>query len=170
MNKKVQKALNEQINKEYYSAYLYLSMSNQCVDMNLDGFANWTRIQYEEEVSHALKIMDFINERGGRVKLDALEKPQFEWDTPLEMFEDVLEHEKFITKSINELVELAMEEKDFATNSMLQWFVDEQVEEEANASEILEKLEMIGDNNSGIFMLDSKLANRVFVDETKEEA
>ncbi|MGM0380106.1 MAG: ferritin [Bacillota bacterium] len=170
MNKKIQKALNEQINKEYYSAYLYLAMSNQCVDMNLDGFANWTRIQYEEEVTHALKIMDFINERGGRVKLEALDKPQFEWDTLLEMFEDVLEHEKFITKSINELVELAMEEKDYATNSMLQWYVDEQVEEEANASEILEKLEMIGDNNSGIFMLDSKLANRVFVDETKEEA
>jgi len=138
--------------------------------MNLDGFANWTRIQYEEEVTHALKIMDFINERGGRVKLEALDKPQFEWDTLLEMFEDVLEHEKFITKSINELVELAMEEKDYATNSMLQWYVDEQVEEEANASEILEKLEMIGDNNSGIFMLDSKLADRVFVDETKEEA
>lgn len=169
MNATVEKELNKQINREYYSAYLYLSMSAQLAEMNLDGFANWTRIQYQEEITHALKIYDYLLERGGRVELEAIDKPQIEWESPLEIFEDVYKHEQYITQSINNLVNISMEERDHATTNMLQWFVDEQVEEEANASQILGKLELIGEKTSGLFMLDRELQSRVFVDETAEE-
>ena len=128
LNQEMEEQLNEQINAELYSAYLYQAMAAYFEDEDLDGFANWMDIQAQEELSHARKIYDFINERGGRVKLKAIEAPQNEWDSPLNAFEDAYAHEQKITKMIDDLVNLAIEENDHAANSFLQWFVDEQVE------------------------------------------
>jgi len=135
--------------------------------LGLRGFANWLRVQWQEELTHAMRIYDYVVERGGRVKLYAIQEPPHEWESPLAAFEHVYEHEVNVTKMIHELVELAMREKDYATYNMLQWFVAEQVEEEANASEIVDKLRLIGNDGRGLLMLDRELATRRFVPETE---
>ncbi len=138
----IEKAINDQIDAELYSAYLYLSMSANFSDQNLDGFADWMRAQADEEVQHAMKLFDYLNERGGRVELGAIEKPQKEWESPLEAFKAAYEHEKYVTERINDLYNLAEQEKDRATMNMLEWFVEEQVEEEDSVDQIVQKLEM----------------------------
>ena len=162
MNNKVVKALNEQINAEMYSSYLYLSMSAFFADMNLNGFANWMRVQAQEELSHAMKFFDYVNERGGRIELGAIEKPKKEWKDVLEVVEETLAHEKLVTSLINKLVDLAISEKDHATNNMLQWFVAEQVEEEASVSDLLGQVKMADNYKGAIFMIDKELKTRVF--------
>ena len=162
ISKKMEEALNEQVNAELYSSYLYLSMESFFKSQNLNGFANWMRIQTQEEVMHAMKMYDFINERGGRVLLKAIEGPQTEWDSTLAVFKAVYEHEQKVTGLINNLVDLAITEKDHATNSFLQWFVNEQVEEEASADEIVQQLKMMENAPGGIFMFDRELGQRVF--------
>jgi ferritin len=162
LTEKMGEALNKQLNNEIYSAYLYLSMSAHSTFIGLKGFANWFMIQYQEEMVHAMKIYDYINAQGGQVKLMAIAQPPTQFGSPLNMFEKTLQHEKFITKSINDLVDLAIEEKAHATNIFLQWFVTEQVEEEANDNEIIAKLKLVGKEGNGLFMIDKELAARVF--------
>ncbi|WP_320173634.1 ferritin [Maridesulfovibrio sp.] len=161
-NKVLEKALNEQLNAEMYSAYLYLSMSAYFSDIGLDGFANWMRVQAKEEQFHAMKFYDYINERGGRVLLTAIEAPKTEWESPLACIEAVLEHEKHVTSLINNLVNLAIDERDHATNIFLQWFVTEQVEEEDNVNAVLNKLRLLNGEGNGMFILDKELSTRVF--------
>jgi ferritin len=162
ISKKMEEALNGQVNAELYSAYLYLSMESYFKSLNLNGFANWMRVQTQEEVTHAMKIYDFVNERGGRVTLKAIEGPQTEWNSPLAVFEAVYEHEQKVTGLINGLVDLAIKEKDHATNTFLQWFVNEQVEEESSADGIVQQLKMMENAPGGMFMLDRELGQRVF--------
>lgn len=163
LDKKMERALNDQINAELYSAYLYLSMAAFFSAINLKGFATWMRVQSMEEQAHAKKFYDFIIERGGRVILTAIEAPPVEWESPLETFENVLEHEKVVTGRINDLVNLAQELKDHASNSFLQWFIDEQVEEESSADEIIQSLKLNKDNTGGLFLIDKELSQRTFV-------
>ena len=162
ISKKMEEALNEQVNAELYSAYLYLSMESYFKSLNLGGFANWMRVQTQEEVAHAMKIYDFVNERGGRVILEAIKGPPARWDSPLAVFEAVYAHEQKVTELINDLMNLAIKEKDHATNSFLQWFVTEQVEEESSADEIVQQLKMMEKAPGGMFMLDRELGQRVF--------
>ncbi len=159
----MEKAFNEQINEELYSAYLYLSMVAYFESINLQGFANWMRVQTQEEIVHAMKFYDYINQRSARVVLKALAEPQIEWKSPMDAFEAAYKHEIHITGKINDLVNLAIEEKDHAANMFLQWFVNEQVEEEKNPSDIIQKLKLIKDSSEGLYMLDKELATRVFV-------
>jgi ferritin len=158
----MESALNRQINAELYSAYLYLSMNAYFQSVNLQGFANWMRIQAMEEMSHADKFYRYLTDRGGRVTLEAVAKPPAQWEDPVAVFEEVFRHEQKVTSLINALVDLAIKEKDHATNAMLQWFVNEQVEEEASADTIVHQLKLIGDNGHGILMLDRELNKRVF--------
>jgi len=162
LNKEMERALNAQVNAEMYSAYLYLSMSAYFQSKSLGGFASWMRVQAQEEMVHAMKLYDFINERGGRVILELIEAPPTEWDSPLATMEAVYEHEQKVTGLINELVELALEKHDHATNIFLQWFVSEQVEEEDSANDVVEKIKLMGDARGGLFMLDRELGQRVF--------
>lgn len=166
INSKIEKALNDQINAEYYSAYLYLSMSAYLDNINLKGMANWMRVQYQEEVTHALKMYDFILERGGKVCLSQINTPPTEWSSVLDIFKETLKHEEYVTSLINNLVDISISEKDHATTNFLQWFVNEQVEEEANASEILGQVKMAQESKGTMFMLDKQLGTRVFVDST----
>ncbi len=163
LNNRIEKELNNQLNKETFSAYLYMSMSAYFQSVDLIGFANWMAVQAKEELTHAEKIYNYIHERDGKVVLETIEKPQTEWGSPLAAFEAALKHEIFITSSINELVNIALEEKDHATNIFLQWFVTEQVEEEANASEIIKKLKLMKDAPGAMFMFDKELASRTLV-------
>lgn len=156
----VLKALNQQIQKELFSAYYYLSMAVHFQSANLNGFAHWMRKQYEEETGHAMKILDFVGERGNRAVLEAIEKPEGAFKTPLDVMKLVLEHEKKVTASINAVYELAVKEKDYPTQIMLEWFIKEQVEEERSVEEILNMLKMIGDAPAGLVMLDRQLASR----------
>lgn len=156
------KALNKQVNAEMYSAYLYFAMSAFFESISLKGFANWMKVQAQEEITHALKFYAHIIGRGGPVKLTAIDEPPQSWTSPLPVFENVLKHEQKVTGMINDLVNLAIEEKDHAVNNMLQWFVSEQVEEESSATEIVDKLKLIDDAKSGLFMLDQQLNQRVF--------
>jgi ferritin len=156
----MQDAINEQINKELYSAYMYLSMAAYCEDANLPGSARWMRAQANEEVEHAMKFFDYVNERGGRVVLKAIDQPAVEFQGLLDVFERTLEHEQYVTSLIDNLYTLALEEKDYASQSFLQWFIDEQVEEEASATEIVETLKMIGDKGHALVMLDRQLGSR----------
>lgn len=158
----LEKAIDSQFNAELYSAYLYLSMSSYFSSINLNGFANWMRVQVQEELVHALKFYDYLIGRGGRVKVKAIEAPATEWDSPLDVFEHVYAHEQKVTGLINDLVNLAISEKDRATTAFLQWFVTEQVEEESSADEIVHKLKLIGDQGSGLLLLDQELGQRVF--------
>jgi ferritin len=160
MSKVLQEALNEQINLELSSAYLYLSMSAHFEGENLGGFANWMRIQYHEETAHAMKFYKYVYDRGGKVTLKAIPQPIIKFKTPLDVFNLVLEHEQKVTVSINKLYELAVKDKDFATQSSLKWFIDEQVEEEKNAADIINMLEMIGDSSMGLVMADRQLGAR----------
>jgi ferritin len=159
---KIEKALNEQINAEMFSAYLYLAMVAYFQDKNLSGFANWMTVQNQEETFHAMKFFRYVSERGGRVTLDAIEKPQFEWESPLAAMEAAQKHEAYITGRINSLVDLAIKEKDHATASFLGWFVDEQVEEEDSVNEVVQKLRLLGSDGGGLFMMDRDMATRVF--------
>ncbi len=159
---KILKAMNNQVQEELNSSYLYLSMSAYLSDINLNGFAQWMRIQAQEELLHAMKIYDFIIARGGRVTLESIPIPQFEWSSPLAVFEAAYNHELHISACIDNLVQLATDEKDFATQNFLQWFVAEQVEEEAAADEIIQKLKLIGDAKGGLFMIDKELGLRTF--------
>lgn len=163
ITKNMEKALNDQVNAELFSSYLYLSMAAYFETKNLSGMANWMNIQAKEEWAHGLKIFNFINERGGTVILKEIEAPKLEWADVIEVFSDVLEHEQKVTALINNLVEVAIAEKDHATRSFLQWFVDEQVEEEATVSDLLEQLKLIEGNGAGLFMLDRELKQRSFV-------
>ncbi len=167
MDKKMLEVLNNQINKEMYSAYLYLSMSAYFSSKNLPGFANYMRVQSQEEMSHGLKIFDYLLDRGERAVLTEIGAVKTNWDSVIDVFEDTYTHEKFITKSINEVLEVAHEVKDYATINMLQWYINEQVEEEANVSSILEQLKMIEGKGTGLFLLDREMQNRVFIDQTK---
>ncbi|MBV5317859.1 MAG: ferritin [Desulfobulbaceae bacterium] len=162
LKKKILKTLNDQINAEMFSSYLYLSMEAYFQSISLKGFAAWMRVQAQEEMMHGMKFYDFVNERGGKVTLEAIAKPETTWATPLAAFEAVLKHEEHVTSLINNLVDLAISEKDHASNNFLQWFVAEQVEEEASASEVVEKLKLVQDNPSGLFMVDAELGKRVF--------
>ncbi len=155
-------ALNGQINAELYSAYVYVSMAAYFESVDLKGFAGWMTAQAQEEVAHAMKIYDFIHERGGRVTLTAIDAPQTEWESPLTAFEDAYKHEQHVTSLIHTLVEQALAENDHATKGMLDWFVTEQVEEEATASEIVAKLKMAGGHGAGLLMLDGHLASRKY--------
>ena len=170
LSKKMEEALNEQVNAELYSAYLYLSMEAYFESVNLPGFANWMRAQTQEELVHAMKIYDFVNERGGRVILKQIEAPQAEWDSPLAAFEAAYKHEQKVTGLINELVNLAIEEKDDATNSFLQWFVTEQAEEESSSNEVVQKLKTAGGAPDGQFLIDRELGQRVFTPPTAKGA
>jgi ferritin len=156
----MQSALNQQINRELFSAYLYLSMSAHFQAVNLPGFAHWMRKQYEEERGHALKIYDYIFERGGKVELEAVAKPEANFKSPLDVMKQVLEHEKKVTGSIHELYELAVKENDYPTQVMLQWFITEQVEEEKSAMEIIATLNMVGEAAPALIMLDRQLGAR----------
>ncbi len=166
LKEKMLNAINDQINAEQYSALLYLSMSAYFYDKGLPGFANWMYIQYQEELTHANKFFSYVNERSGKVILKAIEQMPTEFDGVIDAFEKTLAHEQHVTSLINNLVDVAIEEKDHATQSFLKWFVDEQVEEEANVQEILDTLKLINGQGNGIFMLDREMRQRVFVDDT----
>jgi len=160
ISKEMEKALNEQINKELFSAYYYLSMATYLEYQNFEGMGNFFKIQAQEELGHAMKFYGYVNEQGGRVLLDAVEKPQTEFKSVEEIFDLALKHEQFVTKSIYTLVNLAIKESDHATKTFLDWFVTEQVEEEATMAGILQKVRMVGNNPQGLLMLDSLLGNR----------
>lgn len=159
---KINKLLNEQVQKEFYSAYLYLGMEAYFANQNLDGFANFFRVQVQEERDHAMKFFNYINQTGGKVELLQIDAPELNFNSAEEIFAYTLKHEQFVTKSIYSIVDNALEEKDHGTNSFLQWFVIEQVEEEATADKNLRKLKLIKDDPNGLFMLDAELAQRVY--------
>ena len=160
ISKPMQDAINEQINKELFSSYLYLSMAAYFADKNLPGFASWMRVQADEEREHAMKFYDHLLERGGKVELKAIAAPEAAWKSDLAAFEAVLEHEKFVTRSIYSVYEVALKEKDYAAQVMLQWFINEQVEEEAHAGEIVENLKRIEVHDTAVMMLDHRLGKR----------
>ena len=162
LNKKLEEALNAQINAEFWSAYLYLSMSSDMSDKGMAGVANWFAIQFKEEQDHAMKFFNYVISRGGKVTLKPIEKVDTEWKSPLAAFEQTLQHEEKVTALINDLYALAEQEKDYATQSMLKWFIAEQVEEEENAKAIIDTLKLIGDNGYGLYQLDKELATRVY--------
>ena len=163
ISKKLEKAFNVQINKEFYSEYLYLSMQAYFERLNLKGFVNWMSVQVQEERAHAMGMFDYLNQRGGSVILEAIEKPEVDWKSPLDVFENVLKHEEYVTASINELMDAAEEVKDRAAMSFLNWYLKEQVEEEDNAGQVLATLKLIGDDKKALLMLDKELAARTFV-------
>ena len=160
MNEDVRKALNKQINMEMFSSYLYLSMAADFLDKNFNGFAAWMGIQANEETAHAMKIFHYLSDRGAKIELKAIDEPQQTWATPLDAFKDALAHEKKVTASIGGIVDLAREKKDHATEAFLQWFVTEQVEEEATAEDNVVKMEMAKDNTGALYMLDRELGGR----------
>lgn len=160
LKESVEDALNEQINAELYSSYLYFSMAAYYEDEGLPGFASWMRAQADEEHAHAMRIYDFVIDRDGRVTLDGIDSPPTDWSNPAGAFEAAYEHEVEITEMIDDLVALAREENDNATENMLQWFVAEQVEEEATAQAILDKLKYVGDDGPGLLMVDQELGQR----------
>ncbi|NKB70244.1 MAG: ferritin [Candidatus Latescibacteria bacterium] len=157
---KTQQALNDQLNAEFFSAYSYLAQSAFFEHMNLRGFSHWMRIQYQEELVHATKVFDFINERDGRVLLQPVAVPTTEWDSPLDAFEAALAGERKLSNRIYQLVELAMAERDYATHNFMQWFISEQVEEEALFHDVSRDLKLVGDDNNGLFLMDRDLAKR----------
>lgn len=163
IDKRMEKAINKQINWELYSSYLYMSMAAYFESVNLKGFSNWMRVQAMEELTHAKRFYDFLTARGGRVVLTEIKSPPTDWKSPLAVFENVLDHEQHVTALINDLVDLSVKMKDHATNSFLQWFVNEQVEEEASADEIVQSLKLNKNNPGGLYMIDKDLAQRTFV-------
>jgi len=164
ISKKMEAEINEQINKELYSAYLYLAMANYSASTGLMGFANWMRVQVQEEMAHAMKMYDYVIEPRGNVELTAIDQPsQLTWNSLLDMFEATLKHEQFVTSRIHHLVEVATAEKDYAAIHFLNWFVNEQVEEEAHADELVKKLQFIADDKNAMLSLNNELAARVFV-------
>ena len=164
IKKTVEVALNEQINAEFHSAYLYLSMSAWFQSIGLTGYANWMRIQYQEELAHATRFFDYVNERGGKVKLTPIKEVLVDFSGIVDVFEKTLVHEQTVTGLINKLMDVSIQESDHATKSFLQWFVDEQVEEEANVEQILNNLKLIKGEGQGLLMMDREMQTRVFVD------
>ena len=160
ISKKTAKAINTQINREYYSAFLYLAMANDAMAKGFKGAANWFSIQFKEEQEHAVKFAHYLQEQGVKVELAALAAPQLAWKDLLAMFKDSLAHEKKVTAWIREIADLAVSEKDYATQNMLQWFINEQVEEEANATDILWMLDMSAGSKGALFMADKQLGKR----------
>ena len=160
LKESIQNALNDQIQAEFHSAYLYLSMAAWCEAKNFDGFGHWMRMQAQEEMFHAMKVYDYVHMTGGQVVLQAVQQPDVDWADSLALFKASFDHEQYMTGRINDLLSLAMEERDHATANMLQWFISEQVEEEATVDAIYGKLEMMGDNMHAIYMLDRELAAR----------
>jgi ferritin len=163
INKKVEAAFNKQIVAETYSAYLYLQMAGYFEGLNLKGFSNWLKCQAQEELTHAMLFFNHLADRGGKARLGAIEAPTSEWKSPQAVFEAAYEHECKVTGMINNLVELANAEKDFAASPLLQWFVNEQIEEEAQTSELANKLKLVGSNGDGLLRLDADAATRTFV-------
>ncbi|MBN1820422.1 MAG: ferritin [Prolixibacteraceae bacterium] len=164
---KVLEAINNQINAEYYSAFLYLSMSAYFYNKGLPGFANWMYIQYQEELTHGNKFFAYIHERGCKAEIKAIEQVETGFENILEVWEKVLAHEQKVTALINNIMDIAIKESDHATISFLKWFVDEQVEEEANVTEVLDTLKLINGQGNGLFMLDREMRQRTFVDQTQ---
>jgi ferritin len=160
IKEKIEKALNHQLNQELYAFYLYLSMSAYFESLNLNGFANWMRFQAEEEKTHGLKFYDYILQANGKIDLKQIEAPKKDWKNVREVFEDTYKHEKKVTESIYDIVDLSIAEKDHATHNFLQWFVSEQVEEEATALKVLEKIKFISDNQGALFILDREMGAR----------
>ena len=160
MDTAIQKAINKQIGLELYSAYVYLAMSAHFAEQNFDGFASWMRGQASEEQAHAMRLFDYLLERGAHVELGAVGAPPVEFGTPLQIYQEALGHEQEVTRSIHAIYELAREKKDYATEIMLQWFITEQVEEEASAEAAVEQLRLAGDNASALLMLDRQFGQR----------
>jgi ferritin len=160
LSKTVHDAINEQVKNEIQSAYLYLSMSQHCESVNFQGFAHWLKLQWEEELSHAMKFVGYLNDCGGRAVLGTIEKPKADWSSMLTVFTDVLAHEKKVTAMINKIYALAVKENDYATQVELQWFIKEQVEEEKDAFAIVEQLKVIGEKGTALYMLDHQLGKR----------
>ena len=159
---KMCKALNNQVNAELFSSYLYLGMSSWFSERSLSGFASWMRVQAQEELSHGMKIYDYILERGGKVELGAITQPESVWESPVAVVKEVVNHEAKVTGLINDLVDVALDERDHAANIFLQWFVSEQVEEEASVGEVFERMKMVDGNSGGMFAMDMELGKRVF--------
>lgn len=162
-NEKMIQALNDQVNKELFSAYFYLAMQAYFSSINLDGFANFFRVQVQEERDHALGFFNYLNKIGGKVTFAEIQKPQSEFESPQEVFELTLKHEQFVTQSIYNLMDIAREVRDHTTDIFLQWFITEQAEEEENMTRILNKLKLIKGDGAGLFMIDSELAQRMYV-------
>lgn len=162
LSKKLEDAINKQINKELYSAYFYLGMSAYCNSVDLDGFANFFYVQYQEETFHAMKLYNYMLERSGNVVLSQIDTPPQSFKSALDVCEQTYEHEKVVTKSINDLMDIAIKENDHATSSFLKWYVDEQVEEEATISKLVNRMKLVGDNVGGLFIIDQELKARVF--------
>lgn len=163
LTKKLQDALNEQINKEFFAEYLYLSMSAYLESIEMEGFANYFNVQAQEEHFHAMKMFNFVHDKGGRVILKSLKEPKSEYTSVVNVIEESLEHERYVTKSINELMDVAIKENDHSVKSFLEWYVDEQVEEEATISRLLAKLKLINGEGFGLLTLDSQLGARKYV-------
>lgn len=170
LDKKIEDALNDQMNFEMFSANIYLAMAAQFDAMNLTGFANWMKVQYQEEIMHMMKFYDYLNERGGRAVFKALDAPPTEWDSTLAAFEHALKHERIVTGRINDLVTLAADEKDHATGNSLQWFVAEQVEEESSVDAVIQQLKLSSGAPGALFMLDRELGQRVFTPPAQGDA
>ena len=162
INEKLEKEFNLQINKELYSEYLYLAMKTYFMEQNLMGFVNWFDCQVQEEHAHAIGMFDYLNERGGKIELLPIDKPEFSGKTPLEIFEEVLKHEQYVTSRINTVYDVAEEVRDRAAMKFLDWYIDEQVEEEASVDGVLSTLKLIGDDKNALLLLDKDLATRVF--------
>ena len=163
INEKLQNAFNDQINIEFFSEYLYLAMKVYFQEQNLQGFVNWFDVQVQEEHAHAMGMFNYLNQRGGKIELEAIEKPEIDWSGPLEVFEHVLQHEELVTSLINKLADVADETKDRAAITFLNWYIKEQVEEEDNVGNVLATLKLIGDDKKALLMLDKDLATRTFV-------
>ena len=163
INEKMEKAFNDQINKELYSEYLYLAMKGIFAELKLTGFVNWMDVQVQEERAHAMGMYDYLNERGGKIELLTIDKPEIKGSTPLEIFEQVLEHEEYVTSRINALMDVAEEVKDRAALSFLDWYLKEQVEEESNVGGVLATLKLIGEDKKALLLLDKDLGARTFV-------
>lgn len=167
ISQKMQDAINTQIKNEFDNAFLYLSITSWFEENDLKGFAQWNFVQYQEEQTHGIKFYNYIIERQGKATISQIEKPKNDWKSPLDVFEDILAREQETTKAIYSLYKTAQEENDYTSLGFLKWYLDEQVEEENNATEILNKLKMIGDSKSALVLLDAELGRRVFTDETK---
>lgn len=165
VSNKLETAINEQINAEFWSAYLYLSMSVHFANKGLPGFANWFKVQFQEEQDHAMKLINYLIAKGNKITLKPIEEVTTSWDSLLAAFEDTLAHEKVVTGMINNLVRIARSEDDYATENILQWFVTEQVEEEETAQEMIDSLKLIGDNGFGVYTMDKELASRTHISE-----
>ncbi len=167
LSKKLQDALVEQLNKEYHSAYIYLGMSVYCAKEGYNGCANWFLIQYQEEVSHGMKMFKYLEEQDADITLPSIDSVEVEFKSLIDVFTKSLEHEQLMTKSLNELSDMALKDKDHATYNLLQWYVTEQVEEEATVKEIIDNIKLIGDNGYGLYTIDKELSTRTFVDSTQ---